>query len=167
MLIDMEMGLELWQKKPISGDSHKKCMALLTARSSGKLSVEDFEYELAKVAVDTVMELRYIQPPRRPDVLVDFDKAKNDYTWKKESGESKAAMQKKVNDLPEVQKYWQAMDVIWKNQANAIHLEEYLRCFQGRGDKENFKAVWRVYNEFPNILYGHDLDKPIYEKPKF
>ena len=162
MLVDVEEGLELFKRKP-TGDVHRRCMELYTKRMHG-MSEEEFEYQLAVVGVDTLDELSYKVPPRRPQVLVDFDNTKKGWEWKKETQESKTNMEKKVRDLPEVQKYNGLLNIVYRNQANLIHLEQDLVLLQKRGDKENFKKVWAVYAQYPNVLYGFDLEQPIFIK---
>ena len=164
MLVDVG-GIDLFAKP--TGAVHARCIELLKQRFKGEITVGDFEYELAVAGVDCVHELHYIVPPRRPQVLVDFDNTKKGWEYKKETQDSKSAMEKKVADLPEVQKYREGMHVVNKNWANLIHLEEDLVILHQRGDKKNFAKVWEVYKNYPNVLYDASLNNVMFEKRKW
>ena len=161
------MEVDLKQTLPNSGMT-TICKGLLNKYTSKQIGEEEFEFEVACCALESLAELKYTKMPPKPLVLDEFARQKNDHTYKRLDIKEREAIDKRVADKQEVQDYINtSCKRLWGNKANAEWLEHLMRVFLNKGDKVFAAKVWEVYNGYPDTLYSRDDEHELWKKKKF
>jgi hypothetical protein len=138
---------------------------LLDKRFKKLLTDEEFQFECACGAMESVGELRFAPLPQKPQVLWDFERQKNDPSFKRMESAERAAITKKVLEKDEVKKFYDdTVRRTYQNKSNAEWLEHLIKVFVKHGDKVFAGKVWDIYKDYPDALYLQD--ETIWKKKK-
>lgn len=146
-------------------EAPKICKQLLYDLYDKKITMEEFEFELACYALESMDELKFKPLPAKPTVLWEFERQRQSKEWMLISSAERRELTTAVMSQDEVKKYFEEyLKKLWENVGNAMWLEKCMGIFLKKGDKVYAEKVWNVYNTYPKELGDY---YNVWEKKKF
>jgi len=154
------MELDLAKTLP-NEEAPKICINLLNRLQAKEITMDEFEFELACYALESLEELVWKPMPIKPTVLHELDQQKMSYEWKRLKGDERREIINYTMNQTEVKVYGEKYNkVLVDNLSHACGLEHYIEVFLKKGDKINARKVWELYKDYPE-------ETDVWKKKKF
>lgn len=154
------MELDLAKTVP-NEEAPRICLGLLTRLQAKEITMDEFEFELACYALESLDELVWKAMPTKPTVLWELDREKESYSWKGLKKDERLELINHVMRQTDVQEYVEKYGkVLIDNYGHAVAMEHYIEVFLKKGDKINARKVWEVYKNYPE-------ETDVWKKRKF
>ena len=144
MLIQFDKVVSNWRKNPFT--------SLLSKRISGEIDEKEFDKENAYGALDTLKDLKYLSLPEKPRILEDYQRAKEQPGWVRQTLEVRSTVVKRCFDNVDVKKYlYNLSHAEHQNNSNYYWLKKYYIALSE--DKICRKRVMDVLKTYPGFFY--------------
>jgi len=149
-----------WAAEGVDTRVVKRCGELRKA----ELKPELLELELARLSLEFLEEFHYEEPPDVPKTLEQFHRDKDSDEWYKKTPQEKTDIIKRIFDKQVVKDYFEKCGhVAARNLSNVKALEGFIFSFMKAEDKVSGMKVWKVYQEYPNVL-SYTGEKVVWRK---